>query len=110
MEEDGEDKQRGSLLRQMLCAAVINSVSLLQGASVSTSSIILHELQNSDHHNHSDHTHHVHHDNCTDHVHSCRLQPETDLGPFLLFNDFHITQEEGSWIGSTMPAWSYLLS
>ena len=107
MEEDREDKQRGSLLRQMLCAAVINSVSLLQGASVSTSSIILHELQNSDHHNHSDHTHHVHHDNCTDHVHSCRLQPETDLGPFLLFNDFHITQEEGSWIGSTMPAWSY---
>ena len=32
------------------CALVINLVALLQGASVSTSSIILHELENSSHH------------------------------------------------------------
>jgi len=103
MEEDsGQTKRRrGSLVRQMACAFLVNSVSFLQGASVSTSSIILHELQDSSHHNHSDHTHHVHHNNCTDHVHSCLLQPEPDLGPFLLFNDFHITQEEGSWIASS---------
>ena len=62
-----------SLMRQMVCAFLINSVAFLQGASVSTSSIILHELQG----NSSD-------------LHQ-------DLG---IFKDFHITEEEGSWIGT----------
>ena len=96
MEEDGEDKQRGSLLRQMLCAAVINSVSLLQGASVSTSSIILHELQNSSLAEQEDLCLTA---NITDSVRSCLLFPETELGAFLDFANFYITEEEGSWIG-----------
>ena len=61
-----------SLMRQMTCAFLINSVSFLQGASLSSSSIILYELQgNSSHHS-------------------------QDLG---IFKDFNITEEEGSWIG-----------
>ena len=92
-ESHHHDKPR-SLLRQMMCAAMINSVSFLQGASVSTSSIILHEMQNSSHHNQDDHSHLT---NCTQ---SCHVSPEEqDLGPFFILNDFHITQEEGSWIG-----------
>ena len=75
-----------SLMRQMTCAFLINSVSFLQGASLSSSSIILYELQgNSSHHN-------------------------QDLG---IFKDFHITEEEGSWIGKmkffklTGDCWSF---
>ena len=64
--------QPRSLMRQMLCALLINSVSFLQGASLSTSSIILNELQGNS------------------------SLPDMDLG---VFNDFHITEEEGSWIG-----------
>ena len=80
----------------MVCAFLINSVSFLQGASVSTSSIILHEMQNSTHHNQDDHSHLT---NCTQ---SCHVAPEDqDLGPFFILNDFHISQEEGSWIGKT---------
>ena len=56
----------------MVCAFLINSVSFLQGASLSTSSVILYELQG----NSSDHN--------------------QDLS---IFKDFHITEEEGSWIG-----------
>ena len=67
-----EEVQPSSLMRQMLCALLINSVSFLQGASLSTSSIILNELQGNS------------------------SLPDMDLG---VFNDFHITEEEGSWIG-----------
>ena len=98
MDEEGREKTEKprSLLRQMLCAFLINSVSFLQGASVSTSSIILHEMQNSSHHNQDDHSHLS---NCTEQVHSCHLKPDQYLGPLVFLNDFHITQEEGSWIG-----------
>ena len=95
--QENNEKPR-SLVRQMLCAFLINSVSFLQGASVSTSSIILHEMQNSSHHNQDDHSHLT---NCTDQAHSCHVAPDQDLGPFFILNDFHITQEEGSWIGKT---------
>ena len=40
----------GGLVRQLSCAFVVNLVSLLQGASVSSSSIILHELENNTEH------------------------------------------------------------
>jgi len=80
---------KDSQLKQLLCAFVINLVSLLQGASVSTSSIILHELQNSSSHN----TDHHCHTNCTDNP--------PDIGWFIIFQDFHITQEEGSWVASS---------
>jgi len=95
--QENNEKPR-SLVRQMLCAFLINSVSFLQGASVSTSSIILHEMQNSSHHNQDDHSHLT---NCTDQAHSCHVAPDQDLGPFFILNDFHITQEEGSWIASS---------
>merc|ERR1711997_692747 len=93
MDEESQEKtdQPRSLLRQMVCAFLINSVSFLQGASVSTSSIILHEMQNSSHHNQDDHSHLS---NCTDQVHSCHLKPEQDLGPFIILNDFHIILHE----------------
>ena len=79
-----------SLCKQLLCAFLINLVALLQGASVSTSSIIIHELQNSSHHDVDSHNHCHHGDNCTS---------SFKVGPFFVLNDFHITQEEGSWIG-----------
>jgi len=87
-----EEKKTSSLLKQLLCAFVINLVSLLQGASVSSSSIILHELENSTSHNHDSHCHRG--TNCTS-------SGSVDLGPFFVFDDFHITQEEGSWIASS---------
>merc|ERR1711892_1296801 len=37
-----------SLVKQLLCSFIINLVGLLQGASVSTSSIILHSLHQSE--------------------------------------------------------------
>ena len=44
------DPGNGGLVRQLSCAFVVNLVSLLQGASVSSSSIILHELENNTEH------------------------------------------------------------
>ena len=78
-----------SLSKQLLCSFVINLVSLLQGASVSTSSIILHELQNS-----STHIQDSHH-----HFNNTTSNSSSGLGALIIFQDFHITQEEGSWIG-----------
>ena len=70
--QETEDKSR-SMKKQTICAFLINSVAFLQGASVPTSTIILTKLQN-----HTD--------------------SQEDLG---MFHDFHITEEEGSWIGKT---------
>jgi len=88
--DDGEKKT--TIVRQLLCAFVINLVSLLQGASVSSSSIILHELQNSSSHDQDNHCHHG--ENCTS-------QNSITIAPFAVLEDFHITQEEGSWIASS---------
>jgi len=80
-----------SFWKQLLCAFVINLVSLLQGASVSTSSIILHELQNSSGHIQDSH-HHFQNDTSNN---------SSNPGPLIIFRDFHITKEEGSWIASS---------
>ena len=89
--ENREIKQKGSsLVKQLTCAFVINLVALLQGASVSTSSIIIHELQNSTDHDVDNHCHRGA---------NCSSDNSFNLGPFFVLNDFHITQEEGSWIG-----------
>ena len=72
--QETEDNQR-SMKRQMLLAFLINSVAFLQGASVPTSTIILARLQN-----------------------VSSIPSQENLG---VFSDFHITQEEGSWIGRT---------
>ena len=90
--QDENDLKKSGIFRQLCCAFVINLVSMLQGASVSSSSIILHELQNSSHHVQDNHCHHG--DNCT--------MNSIQIGPFFLFEDFHITQEEGSWIGENI--------
>jgi len=68
--------QQKSMQKQLLCAFVINCVAFLQGASVPTSSIILHTLQ--DRHNTSD----CQHSNTS---HSLA--------------DFTVSEESGSWIG-----------
>ena len=68
--------EQKSMKKQLLCAFVINCVAFLQGASVPTSSVILHTLQ--DRHN----TSHCQHSNTS---HS--------LG------DFTVSEEDGSWIG-----------
>jgi len=73
------------LVKQLLAAFVINLVALLQGASVSSSSIVLHSLQeNLDCHN------------------------STTGSPLLLFDfyldlgfEFSISEEDGSWVAST---------
>ena len=67
-----QDNQK-SLIRQTILAFLINSVAFLQGASVSTSTIITPQLQR-----------------------NSSNQSQEDLG---MFHDFHITEEEGSWIG-----------
>ena len=90
-----EDRRRGSLVRQMACAFLVNSVSFLQGASVSTSSIITPILQNSSLLCCSDPS--LHQCNSTDIVNVCLVQAGHGLGS--LFDDFFITEEESSWIG-----------
>ena len=90
-----EEKKESSLWKQLMCAFVINLVSLLQGASVSSSSIILHELENSTNHDTDSNCHRG--TNCTS-------ANTLDLGPFFVFDDFHITQEEGSWIGKILSS------
>jgi len=69
--------QQKSMQKQLLCAFVINCVAFLQGASVPTSSVILHTLQ--DRHNTSD----CQHSNTS---HSLA--------------DFTVSEESGSWIAS----------
>ena len=75
--QETEEKSR-SLTRQTICAFLINSVAFLQGASVSTSTIITPQLQR-----------------------NSSNQSQEDLG---MFHDFHITEEEGSWIGRNIIA------
>ena len=87
------DQGEGSLIKQLSCAFVVNLVSLLQGASVSSSSIILHELENSTEHIQDNHCHRGE---------NCSTTNNVILGPFAVFDDFHVTQEEGSWIGMMM--------
>ena len=84
------EKTDQSLIKQLSCAFVVNLVSLLQGASVSSSSIILHELENSTEHIQDNHCHRGE---------NCSTTNNVILGPFAVFDDFHVTQEEGSWIG-----------
>ena len=48
--EESNERNNPGLVRQLSCAFVVNLVSLLQGASVSSSSIILHELENNTEH------------------------------------------------------------
>ena len=64
--------------RQLLCACVINCVSFLQGASVPTSSVILHSLQDR------------HTTNTTDCQHS---------NTAFQLQDFTVSKESGSWVG-----------
>ena len=79
------DTVEEGLVKQLLAAFVINLVALLQGASVSSSSIVLHSLQeNLDCHN------------------------STTGSPLLLFDfyldlgfEFSISEEDGSWVAST---------
>ena len=85
-----------SPLRQVACTFLINSVSLLQGASVSTSSIILHELQNSSLAEQEDL---CLTGNITDSVRSCLLFPKTELRPLMDFANFYVSEDESSWIG-----------
>ena len=49
-ESEKSERSQGGLIKQLSCAFVVNLVSLLQGASVSSSSIILHELENNTEH------------------------------------------------------------
>ena len=49
-ESEKSKRGQGGLIKQLSCAFVVNLVSLLQGASVSSSSIILHELENNTEH------------------------------------------------------------
>lgn len=86
------EKTDQSLIKQLSCAFVVNLVSLLQGASVSSSSIILHELENSTEHIQDNHCHRGE---------NCSTTNNVILGPFAVFDDFHVTQEEGSWIASS---------
>ena len=74
-----------SLPKQLLCSFVINLVSFLQGASVSTSSIILHSLQNSDSSNSS--------------ISNSNSTSRDNLVEINLFEDFTVSEEDGSWIG-----------
>jgi hypothetical protein len=86
--QDGGSKK--SPQKQLLCAFVINLVSLLQGASVSTSSIILHSHQNngSDTDAFSDISSTYNTSNAN-----------TSSAKNILFEDFSVTAESGSWIG-----------
>ena len=71
--------------RQLTCTLVINLVALLQGASVSSSSVVLHSLQE-----------------------ELGCFNSTTASPLLLFDfylgfgfDFSVNAEEGSWVAST---------
>ena len=82
--EKGEKEEEEGLSVQLLSAFVINLVALQQGASVSSSSVILHSLQEEL--------------NCFN---------STTSSPLLLFDfyldlgfDFSINAEDGSWVAS----------
>ena len=79
--------ENAGLARQLSCAFAINMVALLQGASVSSSSVLLHSLQEAK--------------GCAN---------STTASPGLLFDfylgfssNFHfsVDEEEGSWVAST---------
>ena len=85
IEDEKNKRKHGSLGKQLLYALIINTVSLLQGASISTSSIILHHLQGK----------------TGDIVENATLSSDTDTTPIFgdFFEDFSVTPESGSWIG-----------
>ena len=83
-----------SLQKQLLCAFVINLVSLLQGASVSTSSIILHSLQNSYSSNYSETS--VNYSRSSNISKSISISNVTKI---ILFEDFGVMEESESSIG-----------
>ena len=86
--KDNSDKS----YRQLLAALVINSSSFLQGASISTSSIILHQLQRQ---HYNDGTNFVGFDNAT--TISKELLTDSNNN---LFENFRVSEETGSWIGT----------
>ena len=77
-----------SLRKQLLCSFVINLVSLLQGASVSTSSIILHSLQKSGSSNAS----------------IVYTRVREDMVPASAYEEMVASEEDGSWIGEMILA------
>ena len=72
-----------SLRKQLLCSFVVNLVSLLQGASVSTSSILLHSLQKSGSSNGS----------------IVYTRVREDMVPASAYEELVASEEDGSWIG-----------
>ena len=91
-----DTRSHKSLQKQLLCAFVINLVSLLQLASVSTSSIILHSLQN----NHSEKVSFSDiRGNYTSTSHSSNISKSATSTKNILFEDFCVTEDSGSWIG-----------
>ena len=72
-----------SLVKQLLCSFIINLVGLLQGASVSTSSIILHSLHQSERSNSS----------------IAYTRVREDMVPASAYQELVASEEEGSWIG-----------
>ena len=72
-----------SLRKQLLCSFVINLVSFLQGASVSTSSIILHSLQKSSSSNGS----------------IVFIRVREDMVAASSYEELVASEEDGSWIG-----------
>ena len=94
-----------SLRKQLFCAFVINFVSLLQGASVSTSSIILHNLQQDESEMDISGTNH----NSSNHIRN--ITNEENATTSFQFKDFSVSKESGSWIGKkSLIANTYTLS
>jgi len=81
------DNSQKSLAKQLLSSVVINLVSFLQGASVSTSSIILHSLQKSD--------------SIGDSVNNVNTTKSDNLDSINWFENFSISEDDGSWIASS---------
>ena len=84
--------------RQVLAALAINSSSFLQGASISTSSIILHQLQQQN----VSYSDTVYQYNSTKFV---EIDNATTISKELitnsnLFENFRVSEETGSWIGT----------
>ena len=87
------DNSQKSLAKQLLSSVVINLVSFLQGASVSTSSIILHSLQKSD--------------SIGDSVNNVNTTKSDNMDTINWFENFSISEDDGSWIGSMLLMCSY---
>ena len=79
-QQDKKDLFDKGYRRQLLAALAINSSSFLQGASISTSSIILHQLQQNE-------------------INVTISQQALTDNNFDLFENFQISEETGSWIG-----------